>query len=343
MKISEVEIQNTKSFLKAKINFSEYLNVITGKSDSGKSALVKCLIFAILNKAGRNIRTKNVDEDSFVSISNGKETVRRTRNNKGNFYDTDFGDHGSQFTAIKSDVPHEVSKMLNLTEHNIQEQKDPFFLIDESPGAVSKALNEVSGLSEIDRTKKLITTKINDIASEIRETKNNITKDKSKIESTEWSIKAGAELKSIERESNVLDNLLSEFNAVTSLIESYDFLVEELSKFLPESIISDYKALDTESKLIEFQGGQNLVVLNMVNRYSELRNRYANFEIIDMTELDTLQSSIVQLSSDIEASKLLLDRYLKSVQKVNSVVVLLTATQKKLEEIPRCPTCLRPM
>lgn len=343
MKISEVEIQNTKSFLKAKIHFSEFLNVITGKSDSGKSALIKCLLFVIRNKAGRNIRTKNIDEPSFVSVSNGKEAVRRTRSSKGNFYDTDFGDHGSQFTAIKSDIPHEVAKMLNLTEHNIQEQKDPFFLIDESPGAVSKALNEVSGLSEIDRTKKAITTKINDIASAIRETNNSITKDKSKIESTEWSIQAGVELKSIEKEEQILGNLLSEFTAVISLVDSYDFFVEKLSEFLPESIISDYKEIETENKLSIFDETNKLVILNMVNRYSDLKKKYSNFEIIDMTELDALQSKIVQLTSDIRTSKLLLDRYLESVQKVNSVVVLLTATQKKLEEIPRCPTCLRPM
>ena len=343
MKILHVDINNVRSYKELSVDLSPNLTVLCGESDSGKSSFIKALIFNILNYAPKNTRTKNVKEISSVSISDGTTSVIRSKDDSANYYSVEIGKDKKEYTALGKNIPFEIGKALNLSDVNIQQQKETYFLIDKSNGVISKKLNEVSGLSEIDRTIKSITTAINTLSSDIREKNNNIAEDLAKIADTEWTDKADIDLNQIENLDTEISLIEMDYVVLQNYIKRYYELREKLKNLIPSSIIDDFTEIsnidfDIEDKIVEIRGLQAFI-----NNFEIVKQKHDAIEDIDPSEFSRIFQEIEVLKTDIKT----LDALIKSFsthQKLLSVIdSRIAGTETEMSKFKLCPTCKRPL
>jgi exonuclease SbcC len=169
--IKSLDIKNYQSHINTHIEFSSGVNMITGASDSGKSAALRSLLWNINNRPmGDDFKNwDNPKEETKVEIELFENIKIIKSKNKDSFYElhkpiqlasklkrrnieTKFDI--KRFEAFGTDVPEEITEVFNLSDINIQTQHNPYFLLNDSPGDVSKKFNKLAGLDIIDRVFK---------------------------------------------------------------------------------------------------------------------------------------------------------------------------------------------
>lgn len=162
--INNLELQNFQSHKKTNISFSSGINSIVGISDSGKTALLRGLNWAINNRPlGLSyISHWNRDKDgepiksTFVRVTNDKGIIERRKgkvkiDDESKKFNGYIVNEKERLEAVGTSVPDIINKMFNLDEVNFQGQFDPSFLLSNSAGEVARFFNSTIRLDLIDR------------------------------------------------------------------------------------------------------------------------------------------------------------------------------------------------
>lgn len=171
--MKELEIINFQSHLHSYLEFHSGVNIIRGTSNYGKSSLVRSIKWAIENEpTGAKYRNWYVDaKDGFEShLSFDEGTVSRVHKTGFNGYLTSnlLSHIEDEFEALRGDVPIEVKSITRMDETNLWGQDDGYFLIKDSPGNVSRKLNERAGLEDIDKVAKIAKGMIEDYKNKVK-------------------------------------------------------------------------------------------------------------------------------------------------------------------------------
>ena len=340
MKLSSVTFTNYKSFVKAKANFHKWVNIITGPSDSGKSAIVHG-INLVANNVPRSTsyRTKRT-ERTEVQLTGENTSISRIKTDKLNQYIVKVNNKiVGKPKAIKADVPEIISKTLRLSEINFQLQKNPFFLINISPGKRSKLLNKVANLSVIDNSIKAINSEIRKL-----DTKTDTLIEQEKelglfLKDTEWVHEADTKLleieklqKSIELDTNRLENIKSIYSKLKQEKRLLDELIPNECIIKVKNICALYLEIDEDEFFIE-------QILDSYEELQKLQKEYSQIETIDVSkltklaiELDTDKKLLSRIQSITNELKTLKTAYDDSNKKLN-------ITLAKISKMKICPTC----
>ena len=151
--IEAVEIENFQSHKGTNIELSSGLNVIKGRSHSGKSSVMRAIRWVLLNQPrGTHFVShfKGNKEQTSVGLEfpSGAYVIRERKGTTVNGYSSSAGD----FEAMRSDVPEEIESVTQMNQINVQMQGDPYFMLSLTPGKVAKELNKLVGLDVIDNT-----------------------------------------------------------------------------------------------------------------------------------------------------------------------------------------------
>ena len=170
--IKSAKISNFQSHKDTELVFHEGLNVLTGGSDQGKTAIVRALIWAIQNKPGGSSFIRHGAKEATVELllEEGYKIIRK-KSASSNTYEL----NDTIFTAFGVDVPEEIKKVLNMSSVNIQQQLDSIFLLSETPGAVAAHFNKVANLEVIDTSISYINSEVRSINGRIKHTTLDIT------------------------------------------------------------------------------------------------------------------------------------------------------------------------
>lgn len=144
--IKTIHINNFQCHESKRIDLNEGITVITGSSDTGKSAIIRAVQWLRTNRPRGTAFLRSGAENCSVTIKTDRGTVKRFRTKQENGYIVD----GKKLVAVGTGVPIEATKILGLSDLNVQMQHDPPFLLTLSPGDVGKTLNEYADLSEVD-------------------------------------------------------------------------------------------------------------------------------------------------------------------------------------------------
>lgn len=349
MKILDLELVNIQSHEYNKFKFHPNLNVIRGLSDAGKSVIIKGLRLLICNKASKNIRTKKCGERSSVTVSDGEVTISRIIDGDTNAYTLDKSGELVVYKAMRSDVPSEISKELNLSEANIQTQKDTYFLIDKSPGEISRALNKVSGLSSIDLVLKRVNTEINELNAELRVHNRGLLVLQEEVEAKQWSVKAESTILICEKLNNDLHSISEEINSIEQMYLEYNSIKKTILGMLPESILVDadkLKIIRTEYDSVHSELSQ---IEDMLDQYEKLKNKYESIELIDMEKLpkpsdvSEIIDSMDKINSEILEISSLLNSYTYNRERYDTIDAEFQLSLAEIGKVKLCPTCKRPL
>lgn len=160
--IERLRILNFQSHAATELQFSPGLNVITGQSDNGKTAILRALRWALYNEPGGTefIRHGTREGKVEVTMSDGT-TILRERSHKVNRYVvTAPGAEPQVFEGFGTRVPAEVLKAHGMTpvaldtDHkvllNVGTQLEGPFLLSAAPSVRAKAIGRLLGVHVVD-------------------------------------------------------------------------------------------------------------------------------------------------------------------------------------------------
>ena len=304
--ITKVELSNFQSHKDTVLEFHRGLNVIVGHSDSGKTAILRAIKWALYNEPLGDYFIKQGESNVSVTITfNTGAVVRRFRSASKNTYYLKKAD-GEEFTfdGFGQKVPKEIIEeigmyKINLDEKstsiiNIAEQLEGPFLLNEKPSVRASSIGRLVGVNYIDdalretiRDNKQINTKLKDEYLE----KENLIEELKKFEHLNDLEKTYNKLNDIkiklkekQAKLNNLVNLKNKVNELNNLIK-----VDDLE-------IKKYKNLD-ELKECIFLLSEKLYKLNY---YTKLNNNYINAKKnITINKIIVDKYKNLELSEDI--------------------------------------------
>jgi len=311
--IKSIHIENFKSHKESHLELSSGVNVIVGPTDSGKSAIIQALRWLINNRpVGDSFRSR-WGGTTEVRILTEYDPVSRTKTDYNNEYHIGYVVEPDclTFKAIKTDVPEEIQKILNLNEINLQTQFESHFLLSKSAGEVASHFNKVAHLDKID-------TGLQNIQKWLRQEKADQASNGQELSHYQTELEKYDNLDEIEQKLKELEQFDKE---QLILIQESDVVNEMLEGLYDLEI-----ALAKHSKLIE---SNNTVkqILDLYKQENLLRIKVNSLQSI-ISELQDIQDQEEELQEVIPAGKLI-DSILDSVQQVN----LLIGKRDQLQEV----------
>lgn len=259
--IKSITIENFQSHEYSELNFHEGVNVIAGPSDSGKSSIIKAIRWLKDNRpSGEDFKNWNARKQDQVGVeieTNGQQIAIIRKDGKTNYFDVNHS-----YMAINKDVPSEITEALNINDYNLQTQFQPYFLLQDSPGEVSRRLNELVGLDIID-------TLYQNLASEIRKANASIFAMKSEMENC---VKALEEYKNLAEIEKIIIRIEKNYQKTVENTSTVNFLTENVNML--EAILEER---ENTNNLIELEKPVQSII-KKINKHDELRNTLISLE-----------------------------------------------------------------
>ena len=346
--INSLKIENYQSHKDSFLKFSSGINIISGSSNNGKTAILRALNWVITNRPqGIAFKSTFSDKKETCKVSliiNDTEIVRE-RSNSINSYQVG----SSLFTTIGNDVPSEVSSAINISDINCASQFERHFLLMDSPGEVGRTINKVVKLDDIDALISNISSKITSTNKELEIKKQDLDKLNASLEKfkdfcvienlVKQIIEYDSKVKTIENRVKLLSYIVTEGVRVEAIITSienkYDGLEEEIKTLeqlwldynTNSALISDLKKIVTNIKELDSRIGVSEAILKHGEPLEEIENN-----VIKYLATCSVLNKISNLKQDW-------DGYFESMKKDEK---LIEKYEKEFEDLLKtygCPLC----
>jgi DNA repair exonuclease SbcCD ATPase subunit len=337
--IESLELKNFQSHIDTTVQFSSGLNVIYGYTDSGKSTIIKGLKLISSNRpSGNKYITKKKKTASLTLIADGNE-IKRVRTKSKNEYIV----NGTILKAIRTDVPEEVRNATQLSDINIQSQKDVWFLIDKSPGQINKELNKLIDLSIVDVSLKNVNSEIRSYNAEYKVILNDLRDIDSELMELENIEDANAFLSKLEKYQEKYINLDDEIDELNKLLESIKEAKTALSRIPNESFFKKADYLLKSKKIINVYEEEIKKLKYILDSIQKVKSKLNRIDLKELKSIENLNINAVYLYNDIK-------RIADIMSDIKSVKSSYTAIKKelaekekeyydKLKRLGKCPTC----
>lgn len=350
--IKKLILKNFKTHEVSELEFSSGINIITGESGHGKTNILRALNWIINNRPlGTSVIQRGEENCSAtltIDRNDDKYTIERVRGKSENSYKILDGEgkEVAKFTSFGNSPPDDVSKLIGLSDINIQPQLKPYFLVLDSPGQVATYIRSLVKLDEIDQVVKLLSNKARSEKTNLSQLEDDLSEVKDRIE----------EINKIDIER--LEKCIFEAKSITGgiqrLKEKQTRLKEvfnELQRLEKEQI---YLPDDIDQKLSRLDESCNNynIVSEKISRLNEL---YKQLTIIenqkislpeDLSFLSAIESVGDKYNDTYDKVNLLLDIQ-EQLQSIETSITKINVQVTKLEEEKRllisqldiCPTC----
>jgi len=286
-----------------------------------------------------------------VSLSEGG-SVAISREKGKTSYMLSYKGQEETFQAIRTDVPSEITEALNLSSYNLQSQHQTYFLLQDTPGEVARALNELTGLSIIDSAFKKVSSKIRETVSKIENLKSDRDRYKEQLKQYDNLDSIRILIEDIERDTVELSKIEADRNKITNSITELNKIKERLAE---------------QQSHIEI-GDEIDPILVLINEHNQIQIQEVKIQLL-LRSLSSIKEDLEQDTAwlEMEPSYLEISALLKEYEVVSkkkeslaSLLLLLkrneegkvTATSILQKEINRyvtlldeakiCPTCGTP-
>lgn len=293
--ISKVILNNFQSHKYSEIVFDNGLNVIIGPSDSGKTAILRGIRWALFNEPLGDYFIREGSNECSVEIQfNDGTKVRRYRSRSKNiYYLYDIEGNEFQFEGFGSNVPEEVMEATGIKKIlldsdtsvsiNLSEQLEGAFLLSERASTRANSIGRLIGVNIIDdalreslRDHRNLNSKKNHIEDQMMELKD--------------ELKAYDYLDELKNRISKIDSIKNDINEKTRLLASYKTLLEK------------YGRSTTEKKQLEIRLKELTSISQVEEIYISIDEKYKLFDF-----LVKKQGNYIKLITDIKLNKYIKD------------------------------------
>jgi len=316
--INSLHIQNFQSHKDTRLEFHPGMNVIVGDSDMGKTAVIRSIKLLTTNRPLGDDFRSHWGGDTRIQLQADNHTIIREKG-KENFYQLD----DVKFTAFGTDVPEEISKTLNLTDSNLQQQLDQPFLLSISAGEVAQHFNKVAHLEIISHSQKRVESWLRAHKNALEFKRGELIKNQEELTRYDFVDKLEAEVEVLEQMEQQLIQSVQQQRKLESIISALEDVTIELAE--KSEILKYEKQVDTILQLYEDK--VNLEVdqydlTQQINEYDHLQMQLTGFELL--LEMEKPITDILVIY-DLKANRANLK------QSINQMIYYITTTEKTLK------------
>lgn len=249
------------------INFDR-VTVLVGDNDSGKSAVIRALLWLCLNQWGGGSADSFINWDSEVcevSLLCDEDSITRKKGKGVSLYTL----NDQEFRAFGTKIPEPIVKSLNVGPDNFQGQHDSPFWMMLNSGQAAAALNDIFNLSKIDIAHSNIAGELRQARSRAGAAKERLDQASLVVFSLQWVEKADKDLKQIETLEKQLESGRKQITELERTIGESEAM-EQYEQELTEAITIGKKLIWIMEELI----GIN----QKVNKIKELIDAEARLE-----------------------------------------------------------------
>lgn len=240
--IKKVILENFQSHKHTTVDFDNRLNVIVGASDSGKTAILRGIRWALYNDPSGDYFIREGESHSSVTIIFDDETkVKRYRSKSKNiYYLYDKYDNELKFEGFGTYVPEEIleatgiKKILldkNIAKSiNISDQLEGPFLLSEKGSIRASSIGYLVGVDIIDDALKETLREVRNVSNSKRNIDEHILKLEKELSEYDY-------LDNLRIKTNNLEDILNKIKNKEDLLEKYKKILSELLKLKKEKVI----------------------------------------------------------------------------------------------------------
>ena len=315
-RISEIELENIQSWDNSKIALENF-NVIEGKSNSGKSAIIRGLSMVLTNDWDTSWLRKGEKQCQVsISFTDGTKIVReRGSSNSVTIYDN--GKIVDKWSKFNKDYPKEIVDFLSTDTSNINFQFDSHFFISLSPNKRAELLGDFSDLSQVDDMISSVQKTIrasNGIVKYLKEEKEKISYEKEELENKLTSLPAMKEIEASKKSLSECRNLLDKIKKI-----------ENITKINHK--INEFKSLNTLEVLFN-ETNLTSNKLGQINTLNEINEQLSNKIVLQ--EVESLFKKTQELELTMQAVTI--------IENINKISEELSSLAQKLDG-QSCPVC----
>lgn len=350
--IQTLTVQNFQCHKQATLNFVPGVNIIAGTSDSGKSALLKALVWVLTNRPqGLGFRNFDCQKGDLmrVALDIGSWRIVRSRSESVNEYFLSSGEEtdGQKFVAMKTDVPSDIREAHGLTAINIQTQFQPHYLLSSSPAEVVKVLNEACDLSIIDKVLKGIGQVSFKAKADLAASTSALESAEEKFQELAWVSQAHKTLTGLEAEWERIEEKIRRrekikeiVGALAGLSDDVFELTERLRFYEPLSKLED------EITVFAEKSRQSRRLSELLDNLTMVEEERASLKVPSSDTLSKIESAIKQIQELEDQFGRLTDsltKFKSCSMGVSSALQELEAAQAELQtewaNVEECPLC----
>ncbi len=234
------------------ISFDKHITTIVGRTDSGKSTIIRALRWVFLNQPSGDSFLSWDSKFARVLIVIDGHTIIRKKGSGANFYKLD----GKKFKAFGTTVPEEIAAFLRIDEVNFQFQLDSPFWFMESPGQVSRELNRIVNLGVIDLSLSNITSVVKLARSKVQDSEDRLKNYIASKRKYRWTATADNELRFIEKLNLSIMDTSEKLSKLRKLLDAIRIESRFVKAPRPDTkeldeLLSQYKATSKKRKRLE--------------------------------------------------------------------------------------------
>ena len=345
-----------QSHKNTEVEFSEGINVFTGASDQGKSAIIKGLRWVFENEPKSNpfqsTFAKHGDvTDVKAEFYEGEWAQRRRKNTTVNEYKVSSLE--DPLRSFSRDVPSEVRDVTKIEDYNIQSQHDKYFLLQDSPPEVARQFNDKAGLSIIDDIHAL--TK-----KEKRKSKMRIDDSEKNIKALKEEIKDGEHLEALGKKIDRLEKVIvsreekrAERKATFNLCKDLKQIDDEIRIVNTWLEVKErVENLAREANICDRETYQRECLIDTVDVLNDLDERITDLKQFSFAkkELESLKAT-TQINNKDERELRKIFKFVTEMknldQDIEDLEVEISEGREELKDlyvqVEQCPTCEQPV
>lgn len=274
--IKSIELVNIQKHKHITLSLSG-INVLIGETESGKTSILRGILWNILNNtSGEKLLNNDGAKACSVTITCGDDVVSRNWSKTENTYTL----NGKKFSAIRTSVPDEVSKLYAVDSVNIQRRRDVPFMVYYKDTECAKQFGDMLDVSEIDRTIMASNAHVRELKTE--------------CDTLSAAVSSGE--KELE-ELSFIDEAAESFSAIKELVVSADSEERKQERF---GVLSEKLTQAAEYTNRYIALGDALKQFTALDKFSE-----------DITCIQGQLETYITLHTSLMSTEKLFDKYTK--------------------------------
>lgn len=345
--INALRLKNFQSHEDTKIKFDPGVNVFTGSSDSGKSAILRAINLITNNKPGGSAYISKWSDSCEVQLFTDDHKIERKKTKSKNYYTLD----GSEFHAIGSAVPSQICDIMNMNELNFSYQMSSPFMLSETSGEVARKLNKIVNLEKIDKAISHMNRKIRESSSKKEYLAEQLQKERDKLDGftqLEDLCKVVSELKEesgtcelLEKQSKTVLKIIQDSESIERTVDNLEkrtLLYDDACKF--ESEYAGIRQHSTNCDSLRLLIGR----IEETERNEQLSSSRASL-LPQMEQLCQERLNIESLDRDLVNFELAFNSAMKKEEEFKVLKDRLSSMEKEYKELfgEECPLCGKPI
>lgn len=298
--IEQLKATNLQKHEDITLNFIEGVNVITGPTDSGKTAIFRGLKWVLMNEGDSSKLVKHGTQKCTVSVTIDGNTVERSYSASSNTYKL----NDNLYKSFRTSVPVDIAALVNMDTISIQDRRDLPFMVYYKGSETAEQFSTMLDLNEIQTVTANTNRYVKKVAEAVEQAKINIDKAKTTLDYYADVDEANALLKVYAELLVECDALASEERTLTDYKEKLFWIHRTLAdneRYADAE--SDLKVLEEIDKSME-QGADDIYELRLLyNQIKNVVNVLANTNISeaesDLVSLSRIQHDMVELRQDL--------------------------------------------